>query len=263
MSDDIKDIGQGTPREGPFQSTRGGRTIPKSGLGTNFWNYVERATGERSLARFALQGVVLTLMYRLPTIWATVLRGIVYRTILGSIGSSCLIEEDVRLQVAKRIFLGNRVFVGQYSYLDGGTSFLRLGDDVHLARFCTLRAGEQGVTLRHGASINIRCFLDGNGGVEIGADTLLSPGVQVISGNHVFDNPKVPIRFQGTAYGKVSIGEDCWLGTNVVVVPGVTIGRGSVVGAGAVVTKDIPEFSVALGVPAKVVGHRGAKTWSV
>lgn len=263
MSDDVQGVNQGTPHEGPFQSTTGGRTIPKTSLGENFWNYVERATGERSLVRFAWQGAILTLMYRLPTIWAAVLRGIAYRTILGGIGSSCLMEEDVRFQVAKRIFLGDRVFVGQYSYLDGGTSFLRLGDDVHLARFCTLRAGERGISVHRGASINIRCFLDGNGGVEIGADTLLSPGVQVISGNHVFDDPNVRIRFQGTTYGKVSIGEDCWLGTNVVVVPGVTVGRGSVVGAGAVVTKDIPEFSVALGVPAKVVGHRGVKTWSV
>ncbi len=263
MSGDVNQMNQTTPHDGPFQSTTGGRTIPKSGLGSSFWNYVERATGSRSLVRFAWQGAILTLMYRLPTIWATVLRGIAYRTVLGGIGSPCLIEEDVRIQVARRIFLGNRVFVGQYSYLDGGTSFLRLGDDVHVARYCTVRAGERGISIHHGVGINIRCFLDGNGGLEIGADTLLSPGVQVVSGNHVFKDPKVPIRFQGTAYGKVSIGEDCWLGTNVVVVPGVTIGRGSVIGAGAVVTKDIPEFSIALGVPAKVVGRRGVKTWSV
>jgi acetyltransferase-like isoleucine patch superfamily enzyme len=87
--------------------------------------------------------------------------------------------------------------------------------------------------------------------------------VQVISGSHIFDNPDVPVRFQGTAYGNVSIGEDCWLGTNVVVLPGVTIGKGAVVGAGAVVTKDVPEYAIALGIPAKVVGHRGLKGVSV
>jgi galactoside O-acetyltransferase len=207
--------------------------------------------------------MVLTLMYRLPTIWATVLRGVVYRAVLGGIGSSCLIEEDVRFQVPRRIFLGKRVFVGQYSYLDGGSSVLRLGDDVHLARFCTLRAGERGISIHDGAGINVRTYLDGNGEIEIGQNTLLSPGVQVLSANHVFDDPKVPVRFQGGIYGKVTMGEDCWLGTNVVVLPGVTIGRGAVVGAGAVVTKDIPAYGIALGVPAKVVGHRGGKVWSV
>jgi galactoside O-acetyltransferase len=249
--------------EGPFRSTTGGRTIPKGGLWTNFWNYVERSSGKRSLGRFAWQGMVLTLLYRVPTIWATVLRGVAYRSVLGGIGSSCLIEEDVRLQVPSRLFLGNRVFVGQYSYLDGGTSFLRLGDNVHVARFCTLRAGERGITIHDGAGINTRTFLDGNGGVEIGQNTLLSPGVQVLSGNHIFDDPTVPIRFQGTAYGKVTIEEDCWLGTNAIVLPGVTVGHGAVAGAGAVVTKDIPEYGIALGVPAKVVGHRGPKAWSV
>jgi acetyltransferase-like isoleucine patch superfamily enzyme len=225
---------------------------------SNFWNYVQRSTGERSLARFLWQGTVLTLLYRLPTIWASILRGTVYRAVLGGIGSSCLIEADVRLQVPRRVFLGNRVFVGQYSYLDGQTSFLRLGDDVHLARFCTLRAGERGITIHDGAGINTRAYVDGNGEVEIGRNALLSPGVQIISGNHVFDRTDVPIRDQGTAYGKVTVGEDCWLGTNVIVLPGVTIGRGSVVGAGAVVTGDLPVLSIALGVPARVVGRRGA-----
>jgi len=126
-----------------------------------------------------------------------------------------------------------------------------------------LRAGERGITVHDGAGINTRSFVDGNGGVEIGPNCLLSPGVQVLSGNHVIDDPDVPIRFPGTAYGKVTIGEDCWLGTNVIILPGVTVGRGAVVGAGAVVTKSIPEFSIALGVPAKVVGHRGAQVRSV
>ena len=249
--------------EGPFGSTTGGRTIGRAGLLANFGNYVERTTGERSLLRFVWQGAVLTLLYRLPTISAAALRGLVYRTVLGSIGSMCLVEEDVRLQVPRRVHLGRRVFIGQYSYLDGGTSALRLGDDVHVARFCTLRAGEAGIEVKAGAGINIRCYLDGNGGIEIGENALLSPGVQVISGNHVFADPSVPIRWQGTAYGKVTIGDDCWLGTNAIVLPGVTVAKGSVVGAGAVVTKDLPDYSIAVGVPARIVGHRGVKGRSV
>jgi len=237
------------------------RTIPSGGLTANFWNYVQRVTGERSLGRFLWQGAILTLLYRLPTIWAAVLRGIAYRAVLGGIGSSCLIEEDVRFCVPQRIFLGKRVFIGQYSYLDATykDSFIRLGNDVHLARFCTLRAGKRGITIHDGVGINKYTFLDGNGGIEIGANALLSPGVQCISGNHIFDDPDIPIKYQGTEYGKITIGEDCWLGTNVIVLPEVTIGRGAVIGAGAVVTKDIPAYAIALGVPAKVVGHRGTK----
>ena len=239
------------------------RTIPKGGLAANFGNYMERATGSRSVARWLWQGFILSAFSRMPTIAAAILRGIIYRTVLGGIGSSCLIEEDVRFQVPRRITLGNRVFIGQYAYLDGQTSFLRLGDDVHIARFVTLRAGERGITLHDNVGINMRCYIDGNGGVEVGSHTLFSPGVHCISGNHIFDDRETPIKYQGTAYGKITIGEDCWLGTNVVVLPGVTIGRGAVVGAGAVVTKDIPPFAIALGIPAKVVGERGRKDVNV
>jgi acetyltransferase-like isoleucine patch superfamily enzyme len=228
------------------------------GLANNFWNYVERVTGQRSLALFAFQGLVLTALWRLPTIWAAVARGIVYRCILDAIGKSCLIEEDVRIHVPQRIHMGSRVFVGQYCYLDGQQSFLRLGDDVHLARFCTLRAGERGIELHDGVGVNTRSYLDGNGGLEIGPNTLLSPGVQIITGNHVHSDPSIPIKHQGTEYGRVTIGADCWLGTNVVILPGVRIGDGAVVGAGAVVTKDVPELAVSVGVPARTVGHRGA-----
>ena len=255
----ISDHDSHRPSNGdPAGAKPGRRTIPKGSPWASFWDYVVRSTGERSLMRFLWQGAILTLTYRVPTIWAAVLRGILYRAVLGSIGSSCLIEEDVRLHVPRRIFLGNRVFLGQYSYLDGQTSFLRVGDDAHVARFCTLRAGDRGITIHDAAGINTRCYIDGNGEAEIGSNALLSPGVQVISGNHVFEDPDVPIRDQGTAYGKVVIGEDCWLGTNVIVLPGVTIGRGSVIGAGAVVTTDIPAFSIALGMPARVVGCRGS-----
>ncbi len=236
------------------------RTIPPGGLRANFGNYLERATGQRSIVLFAWQGLVLSALSRLPTIWAAILRGVLYRTVLGAIGSSCLIEEDVRLQVPRRVFLGDRVFVGQYSYLDGQVSALRIGNQVHLARFCTLRAGERGITVHDGVGINTRSYIDGNGGVEIGEHTLLSPGVQVISGNHVFQDRATLIRDQGTAYGKVTIGRDCWLGANAIILPGVTIGHGAVVGAGAVVTKDVPDYGIALGVPARVVGFRGTET---
>ncbi len=235
----------------------GFRTIPKGSAANNLMAYVERSTGTRSWVRWAWQGTILTLLYRIPTIWATALRGKLYRLVLQHIGSSCLIEEDVRLQVPARIWLGDRVFIGQYSYIDANTSSVRLGNDVHLGRFATIRGGERGVTVHDGVSINRFTFLDGNGGLEIGRDTLIAPGVQILSGNHQFADRNIPIRFQGTAYGPVSIGEDCWLGANVVVLPGISIGRGAVVAAGAVVTHDIPAYAIAMGIPARVTGTRG------
>lgn len=238
------------------------RVIPKGRLRDNFWNYVERVTGEHSLQRFIWQGSVLTLLSGLPTIWASVLRGKAYKGLLGGLGSSCIIEKNVRFNVPQKIFFGNRVFIGENSYLDARhlESEIRLEDDISVHRSCVLRIFRDGIgkiCIREGAALNMHVYIDGDGGVEIGKNSLLSPGVHLFSGNHIFKDPSIPIKFQGTEYGRIEIGEDVWLGTNVIVLPGVSISDGSVVGAGAVVTKDIPSYSIAVGAPAKVVKKRG------
>jgi acetyltransferase-like isoleucine patch superfamily enzyme len=78
----------------------------------------------------------------------------------------------------------------------------------------------------------------------------------IYANNHNFADPTQPICKQGNSYKGITVEEDCWLGSGVRVLDGVTIGRGSIIGAGAVVTKDIPPYSIAVGVPAKVVSQR-------
>lgn len=94
--------------------------------------------------------------------------------------------------------------------------------------------------------------------VSIGDDVVMGPDVAIMTASHEFENPSIPINQQGSTIRRpVRIGRDVWLGTRVVVLPGVEIGEGSVIGAGSVVAKSIPPFSVAVGVPAKVVRRRG------
>jgi acetyltransferase-like isoleucine patch superfamily enzyme len=70
-----------------------------------------------------------------------------------------------------------------------------------------------------------------------------------------------PIRLQESIPGKIVIEDDCWIGANVTITRDVTIGRGSVIGANSVVTRDIPEYSVAVGVPARVIRNRRSGKW--
>jgi acetyltransferase-like isoleucine patch superfamily enzyme len=94
------------------------------------------------------------------------------------------------------------------------------------------------------------------GGVEIGDRTLVGYRTQIISANHKIGPLTQSILGSGHERKKVTIGRDCWIGGNCMILPGVTIGDGAVVAAGSVVTKDIPTGTIAAGVPARIIRER-------
>lgn len=96
--------------------------------------------------------------------------------------------------------------------------------------------------------INHSAILSASGGIEFEDGVSVAPGVRIATINHDFNN-----RHTIYTYGKVTIKKNAWIGMNVTICPGVTIGKYAVVGAGAVVTHDIPDYAVAVGVPAKVI----------
>ena len=93
--------------------------------------------------------------------------------------------------------------------------------------------------------------LDGRRGITIGSNVNLSSGVWIWTLQHAINDPNF-----GTEGGPVEIGDRAWVSCRVVILPGVRIGTGAVIAAGAVVTRDIPDFAIAAGVPARVIGHR-------
>lgn len=143
-------------------------------------------------------------------------------------------------------------------YARRGYGRLVLGRWVHLGVDCALRCHEGTLTIGDKSvlarDISINCYLD----VEIGDSVLIADSVYVSDFDHKFNDLDLPIKDQGIAKARVRIGRDVWVGTKVTVSSGVTIGEGAVVGANAVVTRDIPAYSVAVGVPARVVKDRRA-----
>jgi acetyltransferase-like isoleucine patch superfamily enzyme len=100
-----------------------------------------------------------------------------------------------------------------------------------------------------------------HGSIVIGDDVLLGPGTSIIASNHGTEYGTL-IREQAGKDADIVIGNDVWLGASVVVTAGVSIGDGCVVGAGAIVTRDLPPYSICVGVPARVVGQRAARSMS-
>lgn len=104
--------------------------------------------------------------------------------------------------------------------------------------------------------INRNCRLDARGGLTIGANVSISPECYLISSSHDPHSPTFAGSSKPTA---VTIHDYAWLGVRALVLPGVTIGRGAVVGAGAVVSRDVPPLAIVAGNPGRVIGHRQAE----
>ncbi len=246
-------------KEGGIRPRRDHHEGIAPGLGRNVQRYIRRVSGGGGLSRYLWQSTILTLASGLPGIGATYLRGTVYRTVLGSLGRHCLIEPNVRMLAPNRIFLGNRVLVSEGSLLDAWAhdGAIHLNDDVWISRGCVLVAGDdQAVTLGEHVYVGHYCVFFGHAGITVGRDTLMANNVQLLCGNHNITRRDIPVRLQGGTGYPIVIGEDVWLGAGVIVLGGATIGDGAVIAAGAVVTKDIPPYAIARGVPAQVVGER-------
>jgi acetyltransferase-like isoleucine patch superfamily enzyme len=159
-----------------------------------------------------------------------------------------------------RIILGSGVRIGAFSrlYLDGHGSLslgdgVGLGRDVHIQTSSSVQVGSR-TGVNDGARIN--------GNVTIGRCCAIGPNLNVSSGVHLFRSTEpwklisVQERENVPEERPVTIGDDCWIGAHVVIMSGITIGRGAVVGANAVVTRDVGPYTVVAGVPARQIGER-------
>jgi acetyltransferase-like isoleucine patch superfamily enzyme len=114
--------------------------------------------------------------------------------------------------------------------------------------------GDARIRIGAGAFLNRNVMVAAVDLVEIGEHCMLANGCFVTDGNHRFDDPDKPVPWQGfTSKGPTRVGDNTWCGANVVITSGVTVGERCVIGANSVVTSDLPAFSIAAGIPARVI----------
>lgn len=202
--------------------------------------------------------LVIALVGWIPSRPGRGLRKLLYRTICARIGECIEIQPGVEFTNASGIEIGDWVRLHRDVRIrcNGENSKVRLRDWAHIDRgvdFKTHRCGE--IEIGENSYIGPYTCLSGDY-IKVGRNCMIASHSGLYANNHNFADPTLPICKQGNTYKGITIEEDCWLGSGVKVLDGVTIGRGSVIGAGAVVTKDIPPYSIAVGVPAKVVSQR-------
>jgi acetyltransferase-like isoleucine patch superfamily enzyme len=131
----------------------------------------------------------------------------------------------------------------------------KMGREVYLLKNCTLLSPE-GIEFGDFVWVNHHTSLSGQGGLKIGNFVMIGPNCNVLTSTHNFHEWTKPMSHQGVSNGAVEIGDDVWIGANAVILPNVKIGRGSVIGANAVVSTDVEPFSIVGGVPAKLIKYR-------
>lgn len=169
----------------------------------------------------------------------------------------------VELRNRKFIHFAKGVTLGKQVLIDGlSHEGVRLGEGVNIGPYTILEASGSILELGKGIQIGARSgigafsYIGGAGGVIIGENVAMGQKISIHPENHEFGRTDVSIRSQGVTHSGVVIEDDCWIGANVTFLDGAHVGKGSVIGAGAVVRGKIPPFSIAAGVPARIIRSR-------
>ena len=154
------------------------------------------------------------------------------------LGSYVQFGKNLSLVGVKSISIGEKVKIGDYSWLN-------VVEDMDVR-------GK--ITIQKGSDIGRNAVISSSKSIHIGENVLIAPNVTILDHTHAFARTDIPIMFQGiTKSRKVIIGSGSWIGTNSVILPGAKIGKNCVIGCNSTVNSEIPDYSVAVGSPAKVI----------
>jgi acetyltransferase-like isoleucine patch superfamily enzyme len=207
-----------------------------------------------------LQHELITLLSQhVPGALGLALRKTLYPSLLGRCGRNVVFGQNVVLRHPHKIRIGDNVVVDDNCLLDAkgdSNRGIAIGSGVFIGRNTILSCKNGDIDLEDGVNIGFNCEVFSASRVRIGRDTLLAAYCYVIGGDHDFSDPSRAVLEQGRRSAGVDIGEGAWLGAGAKVLDGVTIGNRAIVGAAALVREAVPDGAIAVGIPARVVGHR-------
>ena len=153
-----------------------------------------------------------------------------------AIGKNVILEQGILVFNPENISIGDSVYVGHNTILKGyHKNELRIGDHTWVGQMC---------------------FLHSAGGIDIGNAVGIGPCVKILTSTHLDSNLSKPLISNDLKFSPVVIGDGCDIGIGTILLPGVTVGKGSIVGAGSVVTKDVEPYSIVAGNPARLLRKR-------
>jgi acetyltransferase-like isoleucine patch superfamily enzyme len=173
------------------------------------------------------------------------------------VGRGCKIRHCHKIITGRTVTIGDFVEINALSKLG-----VTIGNNVTILNNtiieCTgvIKEIGEGLIIGNNVGISQNCFIQVRGKVEIGSNVMFGPYVSIFSENHGYTDTDTPMIEQETARMGVILGDDIWVGSGAKILDGVTLGKGCIVAAGAIVTKSFPEYSIVGGIPAKLLSSR-------
>jgi acetyltransferase-like isoleucine patch superfamily enzyme len=187
------------------------------------------------------------------------LRSKLYPLVMGAVGRNVVFGMNVTLRHPHKIQIGDNVVIDDQCCLDAkGTNNrgILIGNGVFVGRNTILSCKNGDIVIEDKANLGFNCEIFSASRVRVGKSILMAAYTYLVGGDHLFDRTDIPVLEQGRTARGIDVGDGVWLGTHVVVTDGSTVGRDAIIGAGAVVVGEIPEFAIATGIPAKVQRDR-------
>ncbi len=239
------------------------RRMMKDTQGSALKKYMALTVGKSSLLALLKYELLLGLFGSLPGALGLMLRQKFYRHMFAACGRNVVFGRNVTIRHPHRIKFGDNIIIDDNAVLDGkgeSDTTIEIGSGSIIGRNSILSCKGGSIRLADKVNVSVNCTLLSETLLNIGENVLIAGHCYLIAGgNHGLERTDIPILEQPlTEKGGIDIKEHCWLGANVTILDGVTIGRDSVAAAGSVVTKPVSEYSIVGGVPAKLLRDRKA-----
>ncbi len=221
--------------------------------------YAALVVGRSGWGALIKHEVITMTAQSMPGALGLALRKTLYPSLLGTCGRNVVFGQNVILRHPHKVHIADNVVIDDNCLIDakGDTNHgITIGTGVFIGRNTILSCKNGDIELEDGANVGFNCEIFSASRVRLGRDALLAAYCYLIGGDHDFSDPTQAVLAQGRLSMGITVGAGAWLGAGAKVLDGVSIGDRAIIGAGAVVRDPVPAGSIAVGIPARVIGQR-------
>lgn len=235
---------------------------------TDIQKYMSLVIGKQDISLLIRYELITSIFGPLPGAIGLFFRKFFYKSLLGHTGQGVTFGRNITIRNPKKISIGNYTTIDENIVLDakgGAHEGISIGDNAVINRNVVLSCKGGSISIGNNTHLGINTIVHSEKMVRIGNNILIAAFCYFIgSGSHKTDRLDVPIIAQGQEPSQgIAIEDGVWIGAGVKILDGVTVGHDSIIGTGAVVNEDIPPFSIAVGIPARVIKKREAHGESI